>query len=221
MQAARVTPEAVPSWLLPKAKMREFLQASVEGFNGIRAATEPLRSVLHAVAGSRGDYDNTGPGGTIPVGCWYITWQEDFVAAVVNWGVRMHPDIADLRAFAEWHINGLIDRIDPDSDTGWVDGWCELYWKAFQDTTAGPQYPDWSKAWDRNSQVQGLPVRTLDVMLNDAGAYDYPNGCQAGLAMACQAGVVAAAPALAKIKAAMDAGLTARKGSKEFKWCVA
>jgi len=220
MQAVRMTPEDAPPWLLPKSKMREIFQASIDGLKGIQAATEPLRSVFHAVAGSRGDYDNTGPGGTIPSGCWYATWQEDFVQCVLAWGAMMHPDIPELLEFCRWHVVGLIDRaaVEP---SGWCGGWPELYWKAFQDTRDGPQYPDWGKAWERNSVVQGLPEQTLAQLLVSPSAFDYPNNLQAGLSMAVQAGINEAQPALDMFATTLEDALRAGKGFKEYKWCVA
>lgn len=217
MQAAAITPAAVPSWLLPKTTMEAMFAKSVSGLNAIMATQEPLRQVFRAIAGSRGTQGSA----AYPSGCYIQTWQEDFVQAILAWGAMTRPELVSV---ARWHLQGLIARLNPDGTNGWCGGMPDAYQTLFQDTTAGPQYTSWAQSWTANTRALGLtscpPLANL--FLTGAG-YDYPNGLQAALSIAWQAGFIEAKPALDLLATTLEAGLIARppRGGKDWKWSLA
>jgi hypothetical protein len=215
LNAVTATPDTVPTWLLPKSTMQTMFDMCVAHLNYISEQTEPLRSMQRAVAGSRGSQGST----AYPASCYYQSWQEDFVQCVVAWGAMLYPE---LLPFARWHAKGICDRVNPDGMSGWCGGMPDAYQTLFQDSTAGPQYPNWEQAWTANQRALGLSAcPPLANLFQSAGNYDYPNGMQAGLAISVQAGITEAKPALDHLADTLEAGIVAGKGGKDWKWSVA
>ena len=207
-QAYHATPEQTPGWLLPKASLRKMFDGLLLLFDTTMKSPEPQQTFRAWTPQSFNPGWNT-----------YATWQEDYIQSAVAWGSMLLPE---LLPFAKWHIQNLIARVNPDNTSGWCGGMPEIYYLQTGDTKEGPFYRTWAETWPPNKQLLGLDHDpTLTEYFGGLGSYDYANGLQAALSTAVQAGIAEARPALDVLAPALEAGLRANAGWKEWKYCIA
>jgi hypothetical protein len=139
-QLAKVTPEATPQWLKPRAYWKRIVDDNLKWFTKHYVDNPaPVCSVFRA--GPR--IDDIG------------SWQEEFVAFCLGWGVLL--GFEDWRKAFRWKVASTIARSDGKS--GWPRQWCSPYY--IRVTKAEPTdtlYADrsppgiwlksWKEAWD-------------------------------------------------------------------------
>lgn len=150
-QAARVTPERVPSWLLPAAYFRKDLDRTRQWF----AATyiedsDPLRRIFRAtdnLAYSRDEPPQA------PQGSWVAPWQHDFLAAVLGWTVLM--GFENWREAFHWQLGGTLARTSGRS--GWRRAYPSPYRLIVRERKSAPVAASWEEAWRLSSTMAGWP----------------------------------------------------------------
>ena len=217
MQAAKVTPEVVPSWLLPKAKFQDWLDMMASSYVA-NVVDDPasIRSVLRLCCDPCFDYDAT----PFIVGCWFDEWQEDFAILVEAWCAMLHG--GDWVKINTWHVGNAIARCDG------VSGWCRAvvapYQSLVRDATDQPYYADWSAMGTANWVALGRdPNEPLDSPLELGGgqAESYSNGTRAALAASVQAGCAEAKDALAWMTGQLQPYFVTRQEYMCWKWAIA
>jgi hypothetical protein len=138
-QLAKVTPEATPAWLLPRAHWRRIVADNLKWFTAHYVDNpSPVCSVFHA--GTRIDS--------------IAAWQEDFLALCLGWGV--HLGFEEWRKAYRWKLQSSLDRSNGTS--GWPPQWCCPYY--FYAAKAEPEdmlysersppdiwFKSWAEAW--------------------------------------------------------------------------
>jgi hypothetical protein len=149
-----VTPENVPTWLLPRnywlgflSDNRAFLEASY--VNNPSPVTAMFRSTSDINAGRD-------EGAAAPHGTWIDPWQDEFVGAVIGWVIRM--GFNDWQTAYDWKLGTTLAR------TGTSSGWCRAHATPYRiilrtDATA-PYVSTWSEAWAMTQQIRGIPTVT-------------------------------------------------------------
>jgi hypothetical protein len=196
-QAAKVSPDHPPSWLLPKATFRKGIEQWADFFvpRTVRS-TAPERAVLHLVS-TAWTAARTGP-------TLYQPWQEDICLAVSRgWHCCTPTKWVDVvPGFARQTMARL------DSASGWSASMPTGYaWKTGVDD-AHPYAASWRDMWQAN--LRFFPAGThwsADFPIPAAGEYDYLGHMAAGMALAWQAGVTEIAPALTKLETTLLKGL--------------
>ncbi len=149
-QAARMTPEKAPPWLLPRSYWAEKFENNRAWFERVYVhGTAPLQAVFRAFVL---DYE-------VPS---LKMWQEEFLACVLAWVCRMGFD--RWRAVYDWSIASTIARTNGKS--GWVRAQStpyDFYYKA--DATA-PVARSWSEAWAVHSKLAKPEVRDVNTLVD-------------------------------------------------------
>jgi hypothetical protein len=217
MQAAKTTPDTVPSWLLPRKPFQTLLDSIAAQYRKhIASPTLPTYATFHSIGWPTGDYGSAG----YPAGTWQMLWQEDFAIAMAGWCAHMHRGAwIDI---ARWHVQSAIARTDGRS--GWSRAVPAPYQFRVRDTPNAPYYASWREAWAANARLIGRdPAAQIDgdLGLGSAGAADYPNGTRGALALCVQAGITEAQPSKDWISSQLLASFRARRTGMEYKWSVA
>jgi hypothetical protein len=152
-QAAKVTPDAVPQWLLPADYFRKDLDRTRTWFEKEYVDNpEPLRRVFRATDNLAYARDEPqAPGGT-----WISPWQHEFVVAVMGWLVLMGFE-QWRRAFI-WQVGGTLARTSDRS--GWNRAYPSPYRLLVKGDKAGPTVESWAEAWRLTSARAELHERT-------------------------------------------------------------
>jgi hypothetical protein len=182
-RCAKVTPEAVPQWLLPQAYFRRMLDGNrdfvARDYATNPAAPFPGLSVMSDGAGSPAESN-------IPEGCSNAPWWEDYEQTVMGHVVEMGFD--DWRPNYEWKIRNIVDRCSGTS--GWNRAWAFPYKMAVRPASGAPCVADWADAWGLNLAL-GV-VTDIDGLQGDMS---YPQQGLAALAIAKGQGIEGAAEA--------------------------
>ena len=149
-QCVRVTPAAVPSWLLPRTYWAGFLdqnRAFLET-NYVNSA-DALRAVFRSTGetGVARDEGATAPGGT-----WVDPWQEEFLASVLGWIVGM--GFPEWRTAFDWKIGSTLSRTGTTS--GWVRARATPYRMILRDTATSPFARSWAECWAKSLSIAKL-----------------------------------------------------------------
>jgi hypothetical protein len=148
-QAARITPETAPKWLLPAAYFRDDLARTREWFEATYVESrDPLHAVFRATdspAEAR-DEPPRAPGGT-----WISPWQHEFVVAVLGWVVLMGFD--DWRKAFLWALGGTLARSSGGS--GWPRSRPSPYRLILKSESDGSLARSWEEAWRLSSTRAG------------------------------------------------------------------
>jgi hypothetical protein len=168
MQAAAVTPDEVPSWLLGKSVMRQMLAQCVKGLDAIMHDGNAHRAGLHSI-------DWGLPSDPDPPGCWSRPWQTSFFAQAAGWGAMLHPE---LRAVAGYIAHNMIARAD---GKDWDASFPAPYSLMLRSSQAdGAWYGDWDECWA--ATAPSLGVSPTAPFTNQMTTFpDYHGGFYAGL----------------------------------------
>ncbi len=210
-QLARVTPNATPRWLKPRAYWKHILDDNLAYFSDTFVNNKVARSstvfhaatLLNAIAG----------------------WQEDFLATVIGWGVRM--GFEEWRPAYLWKLQATLARTNGKS--GWPRQWCSPYYyliaKNLDDPTYDPRsvpptawFKDWAAAWEEFRSNKGNHVVepfTDDVSWQQSNAIDYLLYTRGCLALAVSLGVTEAQEPFEFVNR-----MTVRKGHMTYRWAI-
>jgi len=212
---ATSTPDAVPSWLKPRAYWQAMLNSERDWMLGVFVTPgggwnrSPFTG-LHVMQDAGGS-----PAGTLPASTSTQTWMEDMEAAVLAWVVKMgHTDWIPILAWKLWFT---IARTNGTS--GWNRTYPVPYNMALRASPTAPYVNTIPDAWSLNVQMQPALATADNTHLPVGVDLTYPSYMQAALAMAIP--YVPEAQAcrdwlLAEIKANTNAS-----HFMEYKWSIA
>lgn len=168
-QAARVTPGATPSWLLPRSYWADQLATHRNWFqdnfvNSIR----PERLVFRATAPIESTRGET----NAPEGTWVDPWQDEFVATVLGWMVAM--GFSDWRTAFDWIIGGTIARTSQTS--GWIRAHATPYRLILRATKTSPFAASWAEAWVLEQSIAKLTYTDPNKYSGDFNYLSYSRG---------------------------------------------
>jgi hypothetical protein len=203
-QAARVSLDNPPSWLLP----RSVWQTAIERWEPLwRAdttdnASDPGRQVLHQIA-----YDVTN--------VLYQPWQEDIALDGVAWLALLHPGSAWKEDLA-WLVQQSMARLTDGS--GWPPTVPTCY--TAQDRPGGGQalYGSWAECWAATMPTLGMTEPPGTLWLHDP---DYLGQQAAAMSLAWQAGAVECEAALGLLVEMMRPCLEARQMNMPSNYAIA
>jgi hypothetical protein len=156
-QAAKVTPEAVPGWLLPREYWRRILKNNRIWFaEKFVNNPEPPFRVFRAATIIRRGANDPGPVGQLKVPR-VDPFEEDYLAFVLGWTTLMFPAWRD--AFV-YKIGATIARTDGKS--GWVRAYATPYLFCLSPPPPAPWAKSWKEAWDINLALQRWEVADPD-----------------------------------------------------------
>lgn len=203
-QAAKVTPDATPKWLLPAAYFRNDLARTREWFEASYVdSTEPIHTVFRATDNPEHARDEPpqAPGGT-----WISPWQHEFLVAVMGWVVLM--GFEDWRKAFLWALGGTIARTSGRS--GWARSHPSPYRLILKSKRDGPVARSWEEAWRLSSARAGW--RESESLAEDDPTYAFYT--RGALALGARLGVGEARAPLAWISEQLR-----RKGAEiPYKW---
>jgi len=182
-QAAEMTPDTVPSWLLPRGIFKSRMDDERDWFMSsyVNSAVEPAVN-LSLVGDSAGSIASP----PLPAGTWMAVWQEDFLTTVVGWIVGMGHE--DWRPILEWKCCDVMARTNGTS--GWTRAVPTLYAMALRSASDAPYASNWAVCWDLNVSIQpDVCVYDDPDAIPDTLNLTYPSYALGALALAARAGV--------------------------------
>ncbi len=211
-QAAKVTPAAVPSWLLPQSNLATLMAALRDWLltTFVDSTTPPypvFRTIRQNLTG--GDQ----------------VWQGEFVAAVTGWLVQM--GYKDWLPIHTWVMGSTIARTNGTS--GWLRGNCTPYVTIYRHLSTDPWAPDWGTAWAINVEYNtGVPYAPdpsdpggNTVLVTRTPSMTYPSYTRGALAIAQRLGVAGADAAFAWLDGQIKTKIASGKGySIDRKWMI-
>jgi hypothetical protein len=208
-QAAKVTPEKTPRWLLPSGYFRNDLDRTRKWFETTYVQSQkPLHRVFRATdyPDNARDEPPEAPGGT-----WISPWQHEFIVAALGWLVLMGFD--DWRPSFQWALGGTLDRTSGRS--GWQRSRPSPYRLIVKATREGDVVGSWEEAWNLSSERARWDRRDANALVDRDPTYAiYTRGA---LAMAARLGVKEADAPLAWI----TEQLRRRDAVVPYKWLLA
>jgi hypothetical protein len=179
MEAAAITPEVTPGWLLPRSTMLKMLAQCKAGTDAIMNEGGPNRTVLHAMDVGLPGFDNYTAFGMYPASCFSHGWQTSFYAQVAAWCAQLFPEFGPLAGYI---AKNMLARTDGEAfDSSYATEYCLLLRPAVD----AQWYTSWSDCWVANAPILGVPVTPL---INELRAMaDYQGGCYGALAALAQA----------------------------------
>jgi hypothetical protein len=185
-RCARVTPDEVPQWLLPRSYFRQILDGNREFVAGYANSSETLFAKLNCLADPRW---GSPPEEHIPPDCSNAPWWEDYEQAVMGHVIEM--GFEDWRPNYEWKVRNIIDRCNGTS--GWQRASAFPYKMAVRPTANAPFATDWADAWAMNCAMGNCTETDEDAL--PAGDLSYPQQGLAALAIAKGLDIAGAAEA--------------------------
>lgn len=214
--ALAMTPEEVPSWLLPKAVLHQMLAQCVKGTNAIMQEGGNNRTVLHAIDVGLPGGDEGAPGGYYPSNCYSRCWQTSFFAQAVGWLAQLHRELAPLAGYI---AKNMIARAD---GLHWDSTYPAPYALLLRPAYEADWFDSWQVCWESNAAILGVPAAPLSNQLKAVG--DYEGGFYGGLAALAQGHAAGVSDIPAEINAALDhysgqvAALLATGGNNYLTW---
>jgi hypothetical protein len=203
-QAARVSLEAPPSWLLP----RSVWQTAIDRWEPWwRADTtdntnDPGRQVLHQIA-----YDLSNSG--------YQAWQEDIALDGLAWLALLHPGSAWAADLA-WLVQQSMARLTEGS--GWPPTVPTCYGTVNRPAGGQPLFGSWAECWAATMPTLGMTEPPATLWLHDQ---DYLGQQAAAMSLAWQAGATESEAALTLLTEMMRPCLEARQISMPSNYAIA
>jgi hypothetical protein len=148
-QAAAVTPEKTPQWLMPRNYFQKLLDLKRDWINQqFVSQDDPIRSVFRTM---EQNFTST-PDGAFDAGTMVSPWQEEFLAFILCWLVLMGHH--DWEPIARWKIGSTTARTDGTS--GWIRAVPTPYRIAFRQHGGNtPWLRSWGEAWALNASYLG------------------------------------------------------------------
>jgi hypothetical protein len=139
-QCARVTPQRTPDWLLPREYWSELL---TENRRFLETAYVNSPGPVCAIFRSTGDVDGgRDEGASAPAGTWIDPWQEEFLAAVIGWMIRM--GFTEWQTVFDWKIGSTIARTRAGGE--WARALATPYRIILRESRDAPLARSWSEA---------------------------------------------------------------------------
>jgi hypothetical protein len=214
-QAATVSPESPPSWLLPRRLYVEAINKWADDWFYNETCDNPAnnRAGLHLVGASYGGAEIGGQDGT---NTWSQPYQEDIAHGGLGWLALLHPD-SQWPEIVRWNAEQTMARLDPAG--GWSLNFPTAYSVKVAEIDGQPAYGSWGEAWAVNEQYLGAYSDTLPTP--GPGDIDYWGHMAAGMAIAWQAECVDNAEPLGRLLEALGRALRGGGCEIEPQRCIA
>jgi len=247
-EAALVTPETTPDWMLPKSYFvrhlednRDWMLATYLGQTTRKVLPQIAPEALcalgldwligvdaHAAEGAavawqrfattEQSFGDNDEGPAAPQGTYSQTYMSEFEAFVICWVVQM--GFEDWRPIAEWKIRNTIARTDGTS--GWIRAVSTPYRQILRPAKDQPWCADWAASWALTQQRYGLTYADPDVLAISGNDISYPTYSEGALAIAKAIGITAAEPSHTWIHDQVNTLIAASAGRfRARKWCIA
>lgn len=211
-QVAKVTPDRVPRWMLPRAHWQRLLDSYRDSYmKTFVRSSEPPYSVFRSISMTFGD--NTV--GEVKAGTIMAPWQEDFVASVLGWLVLMGH--ADWRPVYDWKIVSTLDRTNGKS--GWPRAYCSPAIAALRPDATAPWVRSWAEAWSLSAPLLKIDPDVSDPDRLDLRPLFYFPYTYGALVLAKHVGVPEADACLEWASGERGRALAARK-PLPYKWAL-
>jgi hypothetical protein len=202
-QAAKVTPDRVPQWLLPAGYFKKDLDRTRTWFEKEYVdAPDPLRRIFRATDNLADSRDEV----LAPSGTWIAPWQHEFIGAVLGWVVLM--GFEDWRKSFVWQLGGTVARTSAQS--GWGRAYPSPYRLLVKEDKSAPVVESWGDAW-RITSTRANWAQAKDLAEDDPMSAIFARGA---LAMGVRLGVKDAEEPLRW----MTDQLRRRKAVVPYKW---
>jgi hypothetical protein len=215
-EAANVTPDATPKWLLPRGYFRELLNRQRDWLmHTFVQSSETVRTVFRSSTQAFGVYKD----GPLEPGTYIAPWQEEFHAFIFGWIVQM--GFSDWEPIFRWKIGSTIARTNGKS--GWVRARCTPYHMGLRTHEGSPWVRSWAECWELNLPHEKTPVTDPDRLFPGSGGYDvsYPSYTRGALAIAVRLGIAEARPCFEWIDGEVQDIQRRHRGGLAYKWSVA
>jgi hypothetical protein len=182
-RAATVTPDTVPSWLLPRALFKRRLDDQRQWFMDRYVSSDaPPFCNLNLMSDAKGA--PVAP--PIPADSYVSVWMEDYLTSVLAHVVQLGHE--DWRPILEWKALDVMSRTNGTS--GWVRAVPTLYTLVVKASSDAPYADHWGVAWDLNEHFQPEAVDCNDPdVMPERVDLTYPSYALGALALAARAGV--------------------------------
>jgi hypothetical protein len=158
-QLATLTPENVPSWLLPLSYWQAKLDNNRQHFLATWIPGTGSKAFFHI-----------GPMSTA-AGAPFDPWMQDFLIFIIQWGINMgHP----WQVILDWLKPSLMNRINGAS------GWPRQYPSVYNQTYVG--CTSWADAWAKTKVAYSLADPPTTDTLAPAQNWGYAAYCRGALA---------------------------------------
>lgn len=213
-QAAKVTPDTVPAWLLPRSYFVRHLNDNRDWMlaNYVNNTVAPY-PMFRTIEKTFGDNDESP---AAPSGTYCQDYMEEFEAFILSWVVRI--GFADWRPIFDWKIQNTIARTNGTS--GWVRAISTPYRQILRASRADPWLPDWASSWALTSQRYGWVVGDPNVLPISGDDISYPSYSRGVLAAAQGMSVPGAADCYSWLDGQLRTALTTRRYIAR-KWAIA
>jgi hypothetical protein len=163
-QCVQMTPEEVPSWLLPQSYWRYMADKYRAHFDGkYLLSTDPVHTYFRCTD----NLDSRVQDGLAPAGTWQQPWQTEFLACMFGWLIGMGQE--EWRAEFDWLIAGVIARTLRDG--GWPRAQCTPYQMMLKPAKGAPACTTWEACWLLNHDVLGLDYDDVDTWVAEDMTY--------------------------------------------------
>jgi hypothetical protein len=223
VQAAVVTPAAVPSWLWSQSYCKMLLANYLAWLTtaNVDDTTDAPQAVFATVKQA---YGSSSLGAPYVPGTIVDPWQDDFLAAVLAWVVQLGH--TEFQPALVWKLQSTLARTNGTS--GWLRSNPAMYEVAMKAAVAGPWLTSWGAAWALNMSIQPSlmlfnpadPTGNAKLhLLSEGGSITYPSYTLGALAMAARLGIAGAAAPLAWLNAEITEQLSSAI-TPDRKWCI-
>lgn len=247
-EAALVTPEITPNWMLPKSYFvrhlednRDWMLSTYLGQTTRKAppkiapealkayglerlvGVDPYAAEGSAVAWARfatteQSFGDNDESPKSPQGTYSQTYMEEFSLFILCWVVQL--GFTDWRPIAEWKVKNTVERTNGQS--GWIRAVSTPYRENLRPARDQPWCADRAASWALTEERYGLTYSDPDTLPASGNDISYPTYTEGALAIAKAIGIAAAEPSHTWIHDQVDtliAGSTGRFRAR--KWCVA
>lgn len=192
-QAARVSPDNPPQWLLPRSVFMAGLDQWEPKYRADTSGNtkDPSQQVLHVISYA-------------PDNGQYQQWQEDIALNGLSWIALLHPGMAAWRQNVDWLLQQSRARLDVTS--GWATKYPTAYTTVPIPAPGQPLFPSWAAMWagnaGRSDYPGSVPGETPQDLVLSPGD-DYASQMSAAMNLAWQCGITSAAAEAARLNGAL------------------
>ena len=212
--AAKVTPDTVPAWLLPKSYFKQNLDGNRDYVMAtfVNRGIEPY--ITHRTFERQfGDGDPSSPAGT-----YTQPYMEAYCGIVLNWIAAMFPTEPLWMQAAVWKGDQGVKRTNGTS--GWNRAYVSPYRQYLRVSTADP-WLNWADSWALTASRFGFDPAADSSVMQDPITFDYPQIWYAAIAPLASMGVPGAAECATWLRGQIQAQNNALSpGAVQHKWCI-
>lgn len=213
-QAAKVTPDQTPQWLLPRSYFQEMLDRERDWLiHTFVESSDVERAVFRTTDQKFGDRTVA----TAEAGTFIAPWQDEFQAFILGWLVRM--GFSDWDRIFRWKLGSTIARTNGTS--GWIRAECTPFHLILREHSDSPWAQSWAECWRLNQARQNMQASDPDRLFVQGAAITYPTYTRAVLALAASMGIAEAKPCFEWLDKEIDYYVARRRGAAiDYKWSV-